>query len=552
MKKNRYSGIFAFLLMVGLTTLACGFGNGADDATPEPPRNAEVVQMVANTSLGPWLDTAVTQFNASETQTSEGKPVFVQLTAADAGQAISDISAGAETSLWIPDDMVWVNILADQGNNSFQGDCTSVAQSPLVIGMWREVAEALGWPGLPLGWLDIGSLASDTALWNYYSGGELGNAFRLGHTHPGLSGSGAGTLLALVQAAQSKTEAVTETDLQQPIVQASVGAFEGGVTWFSPNTRALSTAMSSRGLNYLSGGVMYESDVVNSGNGQLVAVYPFEGTFMATHPACINGAATAVQQEATRLFRDYLLSETGQQLAVAGGLRPVNTAVSLASPLDEAHGVDPSQPEVVFNAPSVAAVYAAQELWQAARKDVNLALLLDTSGSMRGGKMESMRTAAIQFVEQMGDDDYLSIISFNTEPYLIINHAQVGPNRQKIISAIEDLRAEGDTTLFDAIGDGAVVLQSTTQPETTNALVVLSDGQDTRSYRYDASSASDMALANNLTVFTIAYGSDADDNTLRTLASQSNGNFFEGDEASIAAIYEEMSAAFGGSVGVGR
>jgi len=59
-------------------------------------------------------------------------------------------------------------------------------------------------------------------------------------------------------------------------------------------------------------------------------------------------------------------------------------------------------------------------------------------------------------------------------------------------------------------------------------------------------------LANGLTVFTIAYGSDADVNTLRSLATQANGNFFEGDEASIAAIYEEMSAAFGGSVGVGR
>jgi Ca-activated chloride channel family protein len=549
MKDNRINGILVLVMMWGLVSLACGAENAA---TPEPPRNAAVVDVVANTSLEPWLRTAVTQFNASETLTSDGKPVFVELTSADAGQAVSDMLTAVGPTVWIPDDMVWVNILADQRDSSFQSDCVSVAQSPLVIGMWREVAEALGWPGLPLGWLDVGSLASDPALWNYYSGGELGDAFRLGHTHPGLSGSGASTLLALVQAAQSKTEAVNESDIQQPIVQASVGAFEGGVTWFSPDTRALSTAMSNRGLNYLSGGVMYESDVVNTGNGQLVAVYPFEGTFMATHPACINRAATPEQEEAARLFRDYLLSEAGQQLAVAGGLRPVDTAVPLTSPLDAAHGVDLTQPEVVFNAPSVTAVYAAQELWQAARKDVNLALLLDTSGSMRGSKMESMRAAAIQFVEQMGDDDYLSIISFNTEPYLIINHAQVGPNRQKIITAIEELRAEGDTTLFDAIGDGAAVLQSTTQPQTTNALVVLSDGQDTRSYRYDASSASGMALANNLTVFTIAYGSDADDNTLRTLASQSNGNFFEGDEASIAAIYEEMSAAFGGSVGVGR
>lgn len=548
MKNNRHSGIFAFLFMVGLTTLACSLGNSAAN---EPPRNAEVVEVVANTSLGPWLDTAVSQFNASETQTSDGKSVFVQLTPADAGQAVTEMS-GAEPTLWIPDEMVWANILADQGNNNFQSDCVSVARSPLVIAMWRDVAEALGWPGLPLGWLDVGSLATDDALWNYYSGGELGDAFRLSHTHPGLSGSGVSTLLSLVQSAQITTEAVTEADIQRPIVKASVGAFEGGVTWFSPNTRALSTAMSSRDLNYLSGGVMYESDVVNDGNGQLVAVYPFEGTFMATHPACINRATSAAQQEAARLFRDYLLSEAGQQLALAGGLRPVNTAVPLAAPLDEAHGVDPSQPTAVFSPPSVASVYAVQELWQEARKNVNLALLLDTSGSMRGNKMESMRAAAIQFVEQMGEEDYLSIIAFSTEPELIINHIQVGPNRQKIINAITNLRAEGDTTLFDAIGDGAVLLHSTTQPQTTNALVVLSDGQDTRSYRYNANSAIGMAVANNLTVFTIAYGSDADVNTMRNLASQTNGNFFAGNEASIAAIYEEMSAAFGGSVGVGR
>jgi len=60
------------------------------------------------------------------------------------------------------------------------------------------------------------------------------------------------------------------------------------------------------------------------------------------------------------------------------------------------------------------------------------------------------------------------------------------------------------------------------------------------------------ATSNNTTVFTIAYGSGADENTLLQLATQGNGNFYQGDEASIAAIYEEMSAAFGGAVGVGR
>jgi hypothetical protein len=99
--------------------------------------------------------------------------------------------------------------------------------------MWRPAAESLGWPGLPLGWLDVGSLAADPSAWNYYSGGEFGDSLRLGHTHPGLSGSGTSTLLSIVQAAQAKSDAVTVDEIQEPIVQASVSAFEAAVSWFS-------------------------------------------------------------------------------------------------------------------------------------------------------------------------------------------------------------------------------------------------------------------------------------------------------------------------------
>jgi hypothetical protein len=60
------------------------------------------------------------------------------------------------------------------------------------------------------------------------------------------------------------------------------------------------------------------------------------------------------------------------------------------------------------------------------------------------------------------------------------------------------------------------------------------------------------ATAGDTTVFTIAYGNDADNELLSELAARGNGNFYLGDEASIATIYEEMSAAFGGTLGVGR
>ncbi|WP_420644020.1 VWA domain-containing protein [Candidatus Leptofilum sp.] len=542
--KNFRSSALLFVLLA-LPMMACGlFGIGGDGI----PSNAVVVNVVANTTAAPWLETAVTTFNDSETETSGGDPVFVIVNAVESGEAIAALQDDPSIALWLPEEAVWTDVLADDGDSSFQNDCESVAQSPLVIGMWREVAEALGWPGLPLGWLDIGSLAADPAAWNYYSGGTLGQSFKLGHTHPGLSGSGASTLLAIVQAAESKTDAVSVGDIGQPIVQASVGAFEGGVTWFSSSTQSLATTMAERGVDYLTAGIMYEANVAQLGSDDIVAIYPLEGTFMAEFPACVRDSVTTAEREAAVLFRDFLLSEEGQQLAADNGLRPVDSNITLPA----TQAIDPSQPALVFDAPSTASIFAVQELWQEARKDVNLVMLLDTSGSMRGSKISNMQAAAIQFVSQMGDDDYISLIAFSTEPELIVRHVQVGENRDKIINAINDLRAVGDTTLFDGIGDGAALLTETTLPSTANAMVVLTDGQDTRSYRFNSATAMQEALANNATVFTIAYGGDADEQTLERLAVQANGNFFVGDEASIAAIYEEMSAAFGGSVGVGR
>ncbi len=549
MGNKAFRSILLLVMLLALTALACGLGN-----SDGPPRNAAVIDVLANTSLEGWLTETIAQFNESRVETSEGKPVYVNLLTSDSGEAVSDIAGGVVSPmLWIPAEEVWTQVLADQGNSSYTRDCISVASSPLVIALWRPVAESLGWPGLPLGWLDIGSLAADPAAWNYYSGGGYGDSLRLGHTHPGLSDSGSSTLLSLVQSAESKTAPVTVEDIEQPIVQASVSAFEAAVSWFSSGTASLGQTMAERGPQFLGAGVMYESDVIANGGTDIVPIYPLEGTFLATHPACLDSLANDESQEAASIFRDFLLSQESQELAVIYGLRPVNEDVVVSAPLDEAHGVDLNEPQIIFTQPSVETIYAVQDLWQSARKDVNLVMLLDVSGSMEGQKIDNMRQAAVQFVEQMGDDDFITIVAFSHELPLIVDNQQVGPARNEIIRAINQLEARGDTALYDAIGYGSAILDGTSAPDTTNALVVLTDGQDTYSYRFDFNQGLiDMAAANDTTVFTIAYGDDADQEILSELAFGANGNFFLGDEASIAAIYEEMSAAFGGSVGIGR
>jgi len=549
MDHKRIRGLLLLGGFLAAAVLACG-----PFSSEGPPSNAEVVKVVANTSLGRWLEEATNTFNEAEVETAGGKPVFVELSLVESGEAVLDIANGEiEPDIWLPEEQLWASVLADQGVVDYQQDCVSTATSPLVIAMWRPIAESLGWPGLELGWIDVGSLAADPSLWSYYSGGRYGDSFRIGHTHPGLSGSGASTLLALVQAAELKSDAVTIEDINKPIVQASVSAFESAVSTFSTSTAGLQQTMSERGISFLGAAVMYESDAVSSDREGIVPIYPLEGTFVASHPACINSSAGQQSQEAAAIFRDYLLGEEAQELAVAHGLRPVNNSVAVGPPLDEAHGVDLSEPKIVFQSPSVETVYAVQELWQSARKDVNLVMLLDVSGSMEGRKIDNMLDAAVLFVNQMGDDDTISIIAFSDELLLLADRQQVGPARDRITSSIRLLDAGGDTALYDAVGEGAMLIANSTSPDSTNALVVLSDGQDTYSFRYFFDqSLIDLAASNDTTVFTIAYGDDADEEILSSLAFGAQGNFYRGDEASISAIYDEMSAAFGGAVGVGR
>lgn len=556
MPKQTSRGLVYLSTILALFAAAClctGSGNN-NEATVELPGNAAAITIIASPSLQPWLDNAIAQFNNAQNEVGDGETAFVVLKSVEPGQAVADMSGEGELPvLWLPDSIVWSNLLADQGVNNFQNDCVSTAESPLIIAMWREIAELFGWPNRSLGWLDVSGLAADAVAWEYYSGGQYGETMRLGHTHPGLAGTGASTLLAIVQAAESKTEAVTTEDIEDPSVQASVTAFESAVATFSPNTAMLGATMGERGTSYLSAAVVYESTVIQYGNSEIVPIYPFEGTFVADFPACLNSSASGVDQEVAELFRDYLLDVPAQQLALAAGFRPVNASVTVGAPLDEVNGVDLNEPQIVFAPPSVASVYAVLNLWQAARKPINLVMLLDTSGSMAGSKMEGMRAAAVEFVEQMGENDYLTVIAFAQTPVIIAEHQKVGEARSNIISQINGLIADGDTTLYDAIGLASEIIARTNSPLTSNAMVVLSDGVDTYSFNYGFNDELlNAAAANNTTVFTIAYGNDADESVLLQFANRGNGNLYQGDAASIAAIYEEMSAVFGGSVGVGR
>jgi Ca-activated chloride channel homolog len=546
MKKRNY---LLCLLVLALMSMSCSLlgENG-------PPRNALVFRVAAAPALERWLSEAAESFNREKIKTEAGQVLYVEVDLIEAGDFVADAANVTVYALWIPDQAVWVDVMAQDGYQGYAENCLSLVESPLVIAMWQPLAEALGWPGKDLGWLDLGSLAADPSAWTYYSGGQFGENFRMGHAHPGLSASGTATLLAVVQAAQSKSEAVTAEEISAPIVQASVSAFEGSVASFTKTASELITLMAERGQQYLNASITYENLITTyEGDIPLVPIYPFEGTFVADFPACVNGEMSADKIAAAEAFRGHLLLEETQQQAWENGLRPLDMAIiedAAAQPL-----IDLQQPSVVFESPSVDAVFAVQDLWKSARKAVNLAMVIDTSGSMEGRKLINVKSAASDLISVMGDEDYVTILIYDqlSKVEIPVEHAKVGENRQALINLINNLTAWSGTPLYDSIAVAAESLARTQSASTANAMVVLTDGLDTESFNYRFNETLiNLAMANDTTVYTIAYGNDADENLLEELALQANGNFYQADEANIAEIYGEMSILFGGNLGIGR
>ena len=115
--------------------------------------------------------------------------------------------------------------------------------------------------------------------------------------------------------------------------------------------------------------------------------------------------------------------------------------------------------------------------FSAERVPVSLGIVLDTSGSMEGEKIEHALGAIERFLDQLlGPDDEMFIYRFSNRPDLIQDWTS---NRQAISTSLRRLRAAGGTAMYDAVLEAVPMAQGGRNRK--KALVVISDGNDTNS-----------------------------------------------------------------------
>jgi len=154
-----------------------------------------------------------------------------------------------------------------------------------------------------------------------------------------------------------------------------------------------------------------------------------------------------------------------------------------------------------------------------------VALLLDVSGSMEG-RVSMARSAAIRFLDGLRAEDTAAVYSFHRK----VEQVQDFSQSRDLSPLAYNLAAKGETALHDAIVRAANDLAK--RPEKRRAIVVLSDGADTRSAA-SSDKALGAALDANTTIYTVdmaeklpgAYSPTSAAGVLRDYATKSGGRF---------------------------
>jgi Ca-activated chloride channel family protein len=89
------------------------------------------------------------------------------------------------------------------------------------------------------------------------------------------------------------------------------------------------------------------------------------------------------------------------------------------------------------------------------RLPVNLGLVIDRSGSMRGDRLEKAKEAALMVVDSLGSDDILSIITYDSSVEVLVPPTALH-DKDAIKRRIMAISDRGSTALFAGVAAGIV------------------------------------------------------------------------------------------------
>jgi len=175
------------------------------------------------------------------------------------------------------------------------------------------------------------------------------------------------------------------------------------------------------------------------------------------------------------------------------------------------------------------------------RAPLNVAIVLDKSGSMQGEKIARAREAAAKAICRLGPNDIVSLVTYDSRVRVVVP-ATKAREKDTILARIEEIRAGGSTALYAGVEKGAAELRKFLCPERASRLVLLSDGLA----NVGPSSPAELSRlgrclgGEGIAITTIGLGLGYNEDLMTQLAYASDGNhYFVENARDLARIFDE-------------
>ena len=205
--------------------------------------------------------------------------------------------------------------------------------------------------------------------------------------------------------------------------------------------------------------------------------------------------------------------------------------------------MDAKQPQTLLEVPDAATLAALLATWRKTKKAADIVFVFDKSGSMSGRPLDEAKQGAKAFLATLDPRDQVTLVFFDGRVYPPFGPVELGKARAELESRIDGIAAGGETapdaTKFAY--DQLAARRSERAP--IRAVVVMTDGVDNRSSARSTSRETDRQ-PDPATIFTIAYGSKANPDVLKSIANFGAGSFSQGDVDSIIGVYRDLASFF--------
>lgn len=570
-KKRRSRLIMLIAAAVAVVLCATGasfvWKNRTGDNTPGRPGTtalaacanpAEQLSIVSSQEKAGLLADLATGYGS---RTAEGTCVSVAVRPGNSGKLAKQLADGWQESdgdrpdVWSPASQTWLDLSRWRSTNkTLPADAPSLFSTPVVIGMPKPMAEAMGWPDAAIGWKDLAGIAADPKGWGRYQHPEWGK-FQLGKTNPQYSSAGLAATIGAYFAYTGRSNELTRADVDDPKAQAFVRGLEKSVVHYGDTTLTFLANLRraddrEQALSYVSAVTIEESSLIAYNQGftcgaksqergcerkpapktPLVAIYPQEGTQQSAHPYVKMAGLSAGKSAVADDFLRYVRSPAAQPKIAELGFRTYDgKATTLVT---REHGALPDIEVNQLGRPQPDVTDRLLTVWPRLRKPANVIVLVDTSKSMADPVAGTGRTKLTLLQQARGalstgfsDDDRVGLWKFADHLDGPRDYVPLAPSaamgttkggltqRQRIDRDIAALSADGGTGLYNTIAAASGTIRDDWDPDAINAVVVLTDGRnETNRGITDLSDLIGQVRSTErpVRVFSIAYGSTAD------------------------------------------